>query len=242
MGNTNGERSPLPPYIPFKTIDGFIKKLNETAIPERVDLSLLRTYSGSTARQIIAALKYLGLIDENQQTTDNLRRLVKAYGTDGWQATLGEIMSQGFDGVVSGLNLDTATPSQLSERFKLAGADGQVQQKCIAFYVGAMKAAGVTISPHIISRQTGRTERTRSKPRGKRQDTIDEGAEFRDPAATIPSAPGTVRFSFPIPGKASATVVLPEDLATEDLEIIDTMSLMVKAYVQRREKAEKKGE
>src|SRR5262249_48135728 len=81
------ERRPLPPYIPFKTFQGFIQKLHDTVIPPRVDSTLLKTYSGSVGRQITAALRFLNFIDGNNCTTDSLKTVVKAYGNPEWAET-----------------------------------------------------------------------------------------------------------------------------------------------------------
>src|SRR5437868_3491157 len=72
------ERQALPPYIPLKTFLGFIQKLKDTVIPERVDGTLLRSYSGSVGRQLVAALKFVSLIDGNNYATENLKKAVKA--------------------------------------------------------------------------------------------------------------------------------------------------------------------
>jgi hypothetical protein len=42
-----------------------------------------------------------------------------------------------------------------------------------------------------------------------------------------------VRFSFPIPDKSAATIILPGDLSADDWAMV---SSMVTAYISRREK------
>jgi hypothetical protein len=231
-GKDNGERIPLPPYISYKTFFGFIQKLKQTATPERIDASLLRTYSGSVARHIMAALKYLGLIDDAGQTTDRLRALVKTFGTSEWQEQLIVTVSDAYRDVINGLKLDTATPGQLAERFKARGAEGGVQQKCIAFFIAAATNAGMKLSPHIVNRPRAKPDRSRPKKRSRTEENPgDEG--FPDSGPSI-SPSGTVRFSLPIPGKPSVALVLPADLELDDWTMVDAM---VKAYVQRRSKA-----
>ncbi len=228
----NGERVPLPPYISYKTFFGFIQKLKQTAIPERIDASLLRSYSGSVARQIMAALRYLGLIDEAGQTTDRLRALVKTFGTGEWQEQLTGMVSDAYQDVINNLKLDTATPGQLAERFKARGAEGGVQQKCIAFFIAAATNAGMKLSPHIVNRPRAKADRSRPKKRAPMgDDTGDAG--FSEGGTSI-SPTGTVRFTLPIPGKPSVALVLPADLELDDWTMVDSM---VKAYVQRRSKA-----
>ena len=228
----NEDRRPLPPYIPFKTFNGFVTRLNETATPSRVDSSLLRTYSGSVGRQVVAALKFLKLIGENGTTTDSLKQLVDAYGTDKWQAVLGNIIRDAYFSLLTDLNLSNATPGELEQRFRIWGAEGEVLARCVNFYVAAMLDARETISPHIVNRPRTRSERGRGRPRKAQQQkfSIEEGGAEVQPHA------GTARFAFPIPNKAAATIYLPSDLSTEDWEMVDSM---IRAYIQRGQKKEK---
>lgn len=228
----NEDRQPLPPYIPFKTFKGFIGKLSETTTPDRVDFSLLRTYSGSVARQIIAALKFLKLIGENGTSTDALKQLVEAFGTDQWQAWLGNMIRNAYYPVITDLNLSNATPQMLEEKFRAWGAEGEVLAKCVNFYVAAMLDANEILSPHIINRPRARGERGRGRPRKARQERFSEEEESTDAQAHA----GTVRFAFPIPNKLPATIYLPADLTTEDWEMVDSM---IRAYIQRSQKERK---
>jgi hypothetical protein len=222
------ERKPLPPYIPFKTLTGFIQKLKDTTVPLRVDSSLMRSYSGSVARQLVAAMKWLGLIDDNGYTKDALTKLVGTYGTDGWGDELGQVIAGTYGEVIGDLDLDKATSAMLAEKFRGVGAEGQVLQKCVTFYLAAMRNAGWAISPHLVERaprQRGDKRRHARRP--------DDAGEDGDPRTdNVPTA-GMVRFSLPIPNKAAATIILPGDLTADDWEMA---SHMVSAYISRREK------
>jgi len=223
------ERQALPPYIPLKTFQGFVQKLKDTVIPERVDGTLMRSYSGSVGRQLVAALKFIGLVDGNNYTTDKLKAAVKAYGTAEWGTVFGEMFAEAYGELIGDLNLDVATYGQLAERFRAWGADGQVLQKCITFYLAATRNVGWTISPHITNRERPRNERG-TRPKAKRTPRLDGN---HAPDEIVTSSTGSVRFSFPIPDKSAASLILPPDLMTEDWEMIDSM---VRAYISRRQK------
>ena len=224
------ERRPLPPYIPFKTFQGFIQKLKDTVIPERVDSTLLRSYSGSVGRQITAALKFLGMVDGNNYTTDKLKAAVKVYGNPQWGEEFSQIVVDAYSDLIGDLNLDVATYGQLADRFRAWGAEGQVLQKCIAFYLAATRNIGWTLSPHITSRERPKTERG-SRTRARR--TAEPNGKYSTDEIPLAAAAGSVRFSFPIPEKATASLILPSDLVTDDWEMIDSM---VRAYISRRQK------
>lgn len=227
------ESRPLPPYIPFKTFTNFVQKLSETVIPERIDSSLLRSYPGSVARQLKAALRYLKLIDGDGNTTSTLVDVVKSYGTGTWKQMLADMLADAYQPVLDGLNLDTGTLGQLQQKFRNQGADGQMLQKCITFYLSALREAELTFSPHFVERvrRAERKPRERKKPTDARSQGQPGAGE--EPETQVPPTGGTVKFSFPIPDKPAATIFLPADLAAEDWEMIDSM---IRAYVQRRAK------
>ncbi len=228
-------QKPLPPYLSFKTLQGFVQRLHDTAVPERVDSSVLQNYAGSVARKLVAALRFLGLTEDGGRTTEKLDRLVKAYGTPEWAVALSEVIAGAYRPVVGELNLQTATPALVNERFRAWGAEGTALPACVAFYIAAVKSAGVPISPHIVARARARPERGRGRPRRAAApggDVPGLSVSVGDTLA-VTDAAGTVRFSFPIPGKAAVTLFLPSDLTDRDWEMVNTM---VGAYIKRREK------
>ncbi len=225
MAKNETSRRPLPPYISFKTLLGFMDKMKETAIPERIDGSVLKNYGGSTAAQLTAALRFLGFIEENGSTTSLLNGLVNAYRTDVWAGEFADVMKDAYAPIIKELKLETATPAMLNERFRDFGADGEVLEKCVRFFESGMIEGGVKISPHILNKPRAKPDR-KSKP--KQSKTVDNANDPEDlPSPTA----GTKRFAFPIPDKADAALILPTDLTTEDWEMIDAM---IRAYVKRK--------
>src|SRR2546425_632172 len=78
---------------------------------------------------------------------------------------------------------------------------------CLSFYVAALRAAGVPVSPHVVHKARGRPDRARG--RSKRTSTESEKPQADGSMMdTVPAAAavGTVRFSFPIPSKAAVTM------------------------------------
>ena len=230
MAKNETTRKPLPPYISFKTLLGFMDKMKDTAVPERIDGSVLKNYGGSTAAQLTAALRFMGFIEENGNTTELLSGLVNAYKTDIWAEEIAQVMREAYAPIIKDLKLETATPAMLNERFRDFGADGEVLEKCVRFFEFGMIEGGVKLSPHILNKPRAKPER-KPKPKKTSQRTEDDPQELITPLAA-----GTKRFSFPIPDKPDAALILPVDLALEDWEMIDAM---IRAYVSRREKAGK---
>ena len=71
-----------PPYVSFKTLLSILQDLKDNGLPPQIDRSILKRFSGTVGAQALAAMKYLGLVDERNQSTDRLREMVTAFGTD----------------------------------------------------------------------------------------------------------------------------------------------------------------
>jgi len=224
------KRGNLPPYTSFKTLTGFVQKLKETTVPNRVDGSVLRSYAGSVARQLVLTLKFLKLIEQNGATLERLKKLVAAYGTDNWKMEIGDLMSESYSPIIGNLDLDNGSYLQLADAFRVVGADGVVLDRAISFYLSGLKEAGMQYSPHFESRpRRSRQEKTRASKK-KINDNGDDGGEDDD--LIIP--PTMAKFNLPIPDKGAAIIVLPVDISSDDWEMIN---LMMKAYVSRLEKS-----
>ena len=234
MANKNDAKPALPPYLPFKTFHSFIKRLKETVVPRRIDTTLLRAYSGSVQSQLRGTLKFFGLVDEAEQTTDRLRELVAASDKPEWQSCLGKAVSDAYRELISGLDLQAATRGELEERFKHQGADGEVLRKCVAFYVAAATAGGIALSPHIIAERRGRP--IQSRGRGKKSKEEIKGTE--EGSREVPTQPGTIRFTLPLPSDPSvtATISVSDRVTSQDWEWIDST---MRGHIERRKKADK---
>ncbi len=155
MTNEKG-RKHLPPYVSYRTFYNFLERL-EQHMPSRIDRSYWGDLlSGSTGIQLMAALRFLNLMDINGKPTEHLKSLVVAKGEARTQI-LRSITNDSFDFVCkSPLDLGSATYAQLQEVFhNTFQLTDDVSRKCVKFFIGLAKDAGITISPFI-------TKRTRS--------------------------------------------------------------------------------
>ena len=70
-------RRQLPPYVSYRSFWNFLDRLQE-AIPARIDRSYWGDkFSGSTGAQLMRALRYLGLINDEGIPSPLLRSLLK---------------------------------------------------------------------------------------------------------------------------------------------------------------------
>jgi hypothetical protein len=145
-------RKHLPPYVSYRTFHNFVDRLHEQGTPQRIDRSFWSNIlSGSTGPQLMAAMRFLGLVDANGKPTEQLKLLVPAEGERRMQLVRG-ITNEAFSFVVkSNLDLASATYSQLEECFQSTfNLTDDVGRKCVKFFIAMASDAGMPISPHII--------------------------------------------------------------------------------------------
>jgi hypothetical protein len=150
---TDKSRKHLPPYISYRTFENFIGRLQQQ-VPARIDRSYWgETLSGSTGTQLMAALRFLNLVDPNGKPTNELKMLAASRGEDR-PAALKEITFEAYSFVLhSSLDLQNATYSQLEEvfhdNFQLTP---DVCRKCIKFFISMASSAGTSLSPFVTKR------------------------------------------------------------------------------------------
>jgi hypothetical protein len=146
-------RKHLPPYVSYRTFRNFIDGMQQN-VPSRIDRSFWGDMlSGSTGTQLMAALRFLGLIDGNGKPMDVLKMLAAAKGEQKTQL-LQEVTYDAFNFVLrSSLDVQNATYAQLEEVFHSTfQLTDDVSRKCIKFFIAMVADAGVPISPYITKR------------------------------------------------------------------------------------------
>jgi hypothetical protein len=152
MVNDKG-RKRLPPYVSYRTFRNFIDVLQQR-MPSRIDRSYLApTLSGSTITQLMASLRFLGLIDDYDRPSNRLKPIVAAKGEQRAQL-LREMTDEAFSFVLGGsFDPQSATYAQLEELFHdRYQVTGDLSRKCIKFFIALATDAGITLSPFITKR------------------------------------------------------------------------------------------
>lgn len=153
------KRKHLPPYVSYRTFHNFLDRLHEQ-MPSRIDRSYWGDIlSGSNGIQLMAALRFLNLIDINGKPLERLSPLVSARGEQKAQL-LRIIAYDAYNFVLeSTLDLQSATYAQLTEVFhNTFQLTDDVSRKCVKFFIDLATEAGLTLSPFITKRT--RTSRT----------------------------------------------------------------------------------
>jgi len=241
MADINKKPSKAIPYIPIKTLFSFVERLKSTAIPPIIDGSLLSSMSGSMKSQLLSTLRFMDLIGNDNTVKDGLRNLVSSYNTDTWSSTLKEVVETSYAEIISEVHIDTGTVSQLETAFRVkGGADGQVLEKAIRFYLASLDACGVKYSPHFKAKKPRKPIVRKKKPSAKDKDNnsdTDSGSE--DVLDDLPDdGIGMAKFRIPIPDKQDCIIILPNDLDQHDWEMVKAM---LDAYVSRLTKSNQGG-
>jgi hypothetical protein len=200
--------------------------------------------AGGVWRQLMSALQFMGLIDQQKVVKDSLGKLVKSHGTPEWGKAVKEYALPAYERIVDGLPLDRATSQQLEKCFRDQGkVDGQMLDKCIRFYLHGLKEAGVKYSGLFLIRK----DRTARKPRPLKTKASPNGSGTTpkpDPTTDpSPSADGDADdthddtfISYPLhfKGKSAGVIRVPKKLDSEDVMLIKLTVPLIEAYAAQK--------
>jgi Family of unknown function (DUF5343) len=172
-----------PPYTSYRTLKTFIEDLREHGVPSRIDRSVLTRFSGVVGTQLMHALRFLGLVEDDGRPTQRLKELVTAHGAGHWPEKLLELLRQEYAPMFA-IDLETATPSHFNEAFRKAfPAADAVVQKCVTFFLYAANDAGVKISGRVLKGRKPRslTPRRKHAPAHAPTKEFEAGMSFPQP-------------------------------------------------------------
>lgn len=146
---TKAEQTVKPPYLSYKTLRNFLESLKASGVSGRIDRSIMpSSMSGANQVLVIAALKFLGLIDEVGIPQDNLHKIVELEKGERAQAYQ-QALRSAYSFLLKDLDIERATTRQVEERFKDIGLSTDTVRKAVNFFLLAAKDAEMKVSPHI---------------------------------------------------------------------------------------------
>lgn len=232
---TQDTQTGTPAYVPFDTFEGFIDTLKQVTVPDHIDKAMMSKMSGALQSHLVSALRFLNLIGPDNRTQEGLHQLVQAYKTEDWKPTLARLIEFSYAPIIGDLNIKSGIAKKLRERFKeTSKLDGATLDKAIRFYLKALKAAGVEVSPHFFTRKSpGRRSGANGRARQETQPAQEERTDETPPAPTNDQPPpGMILIPIPFPGRAQGGITFPRDLKQGDLEMIDAAVGILKAYAK----------
>ena len=235
-----------PPYVSFSTFRTLREWLGAEGVPLRFDRSFWQAkFSGSNGTQLVAALRFLGLLD-GDRPQPGMERMAEASG-DEWRGMLAGMIVGSYAAVPFD-ELPRATPAMVRGWFRAYPIDGHTLRKAISFFVNASKEAELPMSNAV---------RKMAKSRSSRQVSIvapDKAGVRRAPVAPLDSRPrsqtaGETGGEGELQGaQASRTVIELESggtvalsvkvdlfkLSTRDREFVLKLIDLTKAYGEGR--------
>jgi hypothetical protein len=224
---TKNEKQVLPPYVSFRTILSLLDKLKADGIPQRLDRSYWGSFlSGGTGTQVISALRFLGLVDDDDRPTGHLEELVYL---DDRSQLVAAILRERFEPVFRGIDLTRATMGLIDGAFKDAyKMEGETLRKSVTFFIHAAQFGKMPLSSHVLrSTRKGRPPKI-GKATTRSKKTAAPRTE-KTPLGTT-SGTGTNTKTITLRSGGSVAVTFTFDLFTVDDEdrqfcfaLIDTL-------------------
>lgn len=156
-----------PPYVAFRTLWNFLDRLGEVGTPPRIDRSVWGdNLSGAYGSQLMAALRFLSLIDDNGNADPDLKRMAEDSAQR--KSILSTRLTAAYAPAINGLDLSAATSQQLKERFRENySVTAATFDKAISFFLQAAQAADMPLSSYIArkTRQRSTSKKAKQKPR-----------------------------------------------------------------------------
>ena len=215
MANDNElQTGTLPPYVSFPSLMNALGKLTEDEVPDRIDKTVLKSFSGSQQRQLLQALKFLGFTNENDKRTD----LFIKYGSsdeNGQKEILKNRLESCYGDQI--VDLKNGTLQQIRDSFKSIKAEGSVKNKCITFFLKLAEYSGFAISPHIAKGMRTRTV-LRKKNNGKKKQTKKTKRTINDQPDNTLSKPGLKEVPIPLGIGRTWYVFIEEEYNQQDIK------------------------
>lgn len=169
----DANKSATAPYISFRTFLNLLDRLHGGGIPQHIDRHFWGGFlAGGVGQQVMAALRFLGLIDPvTNEPTPMLERLV---APEQRKAAMAELLRERYSAVWdSGIDPARTTPDHLDAAFsKLYKVDGETRRKAVTFFVHAAKFAELPLSMQVAAktrqRQAPSTSSGRPRPNNGR--------------------------------------------------------------------------
>lgn len=230
MASTN-DKVLTPPVISHMSFTGFLNSLRDAGtVPTRIDKTLMPKASGSQQSGMLAALRFLGLIDEIGKPKEQFKPLVQAQD-DARKPLLEAIVRESYAFLFNDPEFDLhhASSGEMTQKFRNLGISGSTLTKTIAFFLAAAKEYGIPVSPHV---------KAPPPPPPKNGSAGKKSAKGLDePSRPLDGKIGddeddqeVERFEIPLPGKRSAKIIFPRGLDADDWAMLQ---IMLGAFVKR---------
>jgi len=233
------DKTSSPAYGSFRTLVTFLNDMRDGGgVPQHIDRNMMAKFSGSAKAELMAGLRFLGLIESDGRPRGDFERLAMASDEERKQV-LNEVLRTPYAFVFDAPNVDLARASsqQVTELFRAQSISGSTLTRAMTFFLAAASEAGIKISQHVKPPQTTKAAGSRTRKEKLQPPPIPPGGTPPQGQSRVNphdgENPDVHRFQLPIPGKPSVEVLIPKSLDSDDWDMFKTM---FNIYVERWKK------
>jgi len=149
-------------YLPFKTFMSAVESL-EQGLPKKLDRTIWRSQSGIIQSQIMMALRFFSLVNDNDEPTPALQKMVEA--PEKRKEHTAALLRHAYRDLVNH-DLTKMTPRMLEQAMEQYNVSGDTRRKAVGFFLRAAKFAEMPMHPLLMGqiRETGSgTRRKKTK-------------------------------------------------------------------------------
>ena len=186
--------APIPAYVSWMTFQNCLAWLSDMdVLPTQLDRSVWEPkFSGSTGRQLMLALQWVGLLDGDHKPTQELEQLTAETNTEEQKQRLRDIFRAVYGAELID-DIARMTPQLVDDNIKALGTSASTQRKAFSFFVNAAKFMDLPVPPTL-------SKRARNRPAGKRSPapTKQQKAEAVQQPTEPPASPSVPESTAPV--------------------------------------------
>ena len=227
----NTDKKTPPPYSTYKTFSNFIIGLRENGAPSHITRSMLPG-SNSAKASILATLKYLHLIINGDEPSEDLNQLVDP--STNYNTKLKEIIIKSYVFLNDPeFNIKTTTTEKVVDKFKAAGASGSTITKGMAFLLAACKDAKIEVSKYVKAPAPTRAAAPRRRRSMPESNTSQKSSESVTPKSSegYNTHDGMEHITVSLRNMDDGHIYFPAKLEQEDaIKAVKAAIFMMKNY------------
>lgn len=142
------------PYAPTNAVVEVIRRFRDRGLPQPVTKAALEQVgiSQGNASRTLQALKFLGLVDEEEKTTDTFARLRQA-STEEYPNTLGEVIRSAYHSIFGIVDPAQDALTAIDDAFRGYSPASQ-RDRMVRLFMGLCHEAGIISEEQLPKRQS----------------------------------------------------------------------------------------
>ncbi len=212
-------------YVPYGTFKNQLDRFQKGGLPGRVDKSAFVGLAGGTQTQLLATMKFLNLVtEEDELPTEALKQLV-ARDEVQRRPILKKVLQEAYPKLFE-LDLASATPQMVDEAMANYGVAGSTLTKAVRFFLTAAAEVGIELSTYLQKSQGGARPKGNGAPRRKRAKATPKQQPSQDSGNQVG---GTSKQLQLVSGGGSVTLTYSVNLFEASPEDRDFVLQLIKS-------------